>query len=67
MSSGDRRLALGAYERQPTIVRNVNNGSNYNGMLRCFYFTDVSGAADEIKGIRTFCLYLYRVHRGDVW
>ena len=31
--------------------KKCDNGSNYNGMLRCFYFTDVSGAADEIKGI----------------
>ena len=30
-------------------------------MLRCFYFTNVSGAADEIKGIINL---LSRVHRG---
>lgn len=32
-------------------------------MLRCFYFTNVSGAADEIKGIINL---LSLVHRGDV-
>jgi len=25
-------------------------------MLRCFYFTNVSGAADEIKGIINLCI-----------
>ena len=32
-------------------------------MLRCFYFTNVSGAADEIKGIINL---LSLVHRGGI-
>ena len=51
MSSGDGRLALGADERQPTIVRNVIMVAIIMLCSVDFISPMWSGAADEIKGI----------------